>query len=51
MPRDNAKRVAEGALHLSPYIGKRITATRLMGRSVFVRALLPQDLKLEIAQV
>jgi len=51
MPRDNAKRVAEGALHLSPYIGKRITATRLMGRSVFVRELLPQDLKLEIAQV
>lgn len=51
MPRDNAKRVAEGALHLSPYIGKRITATSLMGRSVFVRELLPQDLKLEIAQV
>ncbi len=51
MPRDNAKRVVEGARHLSPYLGKRIIATRLMGRSVFVRELLPQDLKLEIAQV
>ena len=48
MPRDNAQRVVEGALHLSPFLGRRMLATRLLGRSVFLRELLPQDLKLEI---
>jgi uncharacterized protein (DUF2252 family) len=48
MPRDNAQRVVEGARHLSPHLGRRILATRLLGRAVFVRELLPQDLKLEI---
>jgi uncharacterized protein (DUF2252 family) len=48
MPRDNAARVVEGARHLSPHLGERMLATRLLGRAVFVRELMPQDLKLEI---
>ena len=47
-PRDNAQRVVEGARHLSPYLGGRMAAEHLLERSVFVRELLPQDLKLEI---
>jgi uncharacterized protein (DUF2252 family) len=47
-PRDNAERVVEGARHLSPYLGQRMAAEHLLDRSVFVRELLPQDLKLEI---
>jgi uncharacterized protein (DUF2252 family) len=48
MPRDNAMRVVEGARHLSPNLGRRMLATRLLGKGVFVRELLPQDLKLEL---
>lgn len=51
MPRDNAKRVVEGARHLSPNLGDRMRATKLLGKSVIVRELLPQDLKLEIEDV
>ncbi len=48
MPRDNAERVVTAARHLSPFLGGRMAASRLLGRAVFVRELLPQDLKLEI---
>ena len=48
MPTDNAERVVAGALHLSPMLGKRMIAAKLRDQSVFVRELLPQDLKLEI---
>lgn len=48
MPRDNAERVVKGARHLSPSLGERMRAARLMDRSVVIRELLPQDLKLEI---
>jgi len=48
MPRDNAERVVEGALHLSPHLGRRMLAARLLDRAVFIRELLPQDLKFEI---
>jgi uncharacterized protein (DUF2252 family) len=51
MPRNNAHRVVEGARHLSPYLGKRMVAARLLNRSIFMRELLPQDLKLEIEQL
>jgi uncharacterized protein (DUF2252 family) len=50
-PRDNAERVVEGARHLSPHLGGRMAAERLLGRPVFVRELLPQDLKLEIERL
>jgi uncharacterized protein (DUF2252 family) len=48
MPRDNAKRVVEGARHLAPNLGQRMLAARFFDRAVFLRELLPQDLQLEI---
>ena len=48
MPRDNAERVVTGARHLSPFLGRRMLAGRMLDKSVFIRELLPQDLKLEI---
>jgi len=51
MPKDNAERVVQGALHLSPHLGKRMVAGTVEGRSVFIRELLPQDLKVEIEQL
>jgi uncharacterized protein (DUF2252 family) len=48
MPADQAERVVEGARNLSPYLGKRMRAVKLMDKAVFVRELLPQDLKIEI---
>ncbi len=48
MPKDNGRRVVEGARHLSPALGERMMAGRLLGRSVVIRELMPQDLKLEI---
>jgi uncharacterized protein (DUF2252 family) len=51
MPKDNAERVVEGALHLSPHLGKRMVAGEIEDRSVFIRELLPQDLKIEIERL
>jgi uncharacterized protein (DUF2252 family) len=48
MPRDNAVRVVRGARQLAPHLGERMIAARLMNRSVFIRELLPQDLKVEV---
>jgi len=48
MPAINAKRIIEGARHLSPYLGERMVAGRVLGKSVFVRELRPQDTRLEI---
>ena len=50
-PSEQAQRVVEGARHLSLDIGKRMLATKMLGKSVFVRELLPQDLKLKITQL
>lgn len=51
MPRDNAERIVEGARHLAPNLGERMVAARLLDRSVFIREVLPQDLKLEINEL
>jgi uncharacterized protein (DUF2252 family) len=48
MPRDNAVRVVTGAQALSPNLGQRMMASRLLGKAVVMRELMPQDLKLEI---
>ncbi len=48
MPKDNAVRVVEGAKNLSPALGDRMMAARLLNRAVVVRELMPQDLKLEV---
>jgi uncharacterized protein (DUF2252 family) len=51
MPKDQGERVVEGAKHLSPHLGKRMIAGKIDERSVFVRELLPQDLKVVIEQL
>jgi uncharacterized protein (DUF2252 family) len=48
MPPDNAVRVVEGARRLSPFLGDRMRSATLLDRSVFIREILPQDLKLEL---
>ncbi len=47
-PRNNAHRIVEGARHLAPHLGERMLAARIQGKSVFLRELLPQDLKVDI---
>ncbi|WP_342651510.1 DUF2252 family protein [Pseudomonas sp. REB1044] len=51
MPRDNARRVVEGARHLSPGLGNRMVAVRMLDHGFFVRELLPQDMKLELDEL
>ncbi|WP_341958647.1 DUF2252 domain-containing protein [Pseudomonas sp. RC10] len=51
MPRDNGKRVVEGARSLSPGLGNRMVATRMLDHGFFIRELLPQDMKLELDQL
>ena len=51
MPENDAERVVTGARALSPFLGSRILAARLLDKSVFIRELLPQDLKLEIERL
>jgi uncharacterized protein (DUF2252 family) len=48
MPANHAERVVAGARHLSPFLGGRMLAESLLEKPVFIRELLPQDLKLEI---
>ena len=50
MPRNHAVRVVTGAMALAPNLGERMLATRLLGKSMVLRELMPQDLKLEIEQ-
>jgi uncharacterized protein (DUF2252 family) len=49
--QDEAVRVVTGARQLSPALGERMIAARVLNKSVFLRELLPQDLKLEIPQL
>jgi uncharacterized protein (DUF2252 family) len=51
MPDDDATRVLEGARSLSPFLGERMRAAHVLERPVFIRELLPQDLKLEIERL
>jgi len=48
MPKDHARRVVEGAKHLSPALGERMMSSTLLGRPVVIRELMPQDLKIAI---
>lgn len=50
MPADHAVRVVTAARALSPHLGSRMVAARMLDRSLFVRELSPQDLKLEVEQ-
>jgi uncharacterized protein (DUF2252 family) len=51
MPRDNAIRVVTGAKAISPKLGERMMAGRLLDKAIVVRELMPQDLKIEIDQL
>ena len=51
IPANNAARVVQGARHLSPALGERMMAAKLLGKAVVLRELMPQDLKLEIDQL
>jgi uncharacterized protein (DUF2252 family) len=51
MPTDNAARVVAGAKALSPNLGQRMIAGRMLGRPVVLRELMPQDLKLEVERL
>lgn len=51
VPRDNGMRVVEGARQLSPALGERMLAARFLGKAVFMRELLPEDLKLEVDEI
>ncbi|MBV8757587.1 MAG: DUF2252 family protein [Deltaproteobacteria bacterium] len=44
-------RVVMGARHLAPALGSRMLAASMLERSVFIRELLPQDLKVELDQI
>jgi uncharacterized protein (DUF2252 family) len=46
-----ADRVLTGAIRLAPALGGRMMSASLLGRSVYVRELLPQDLKVELDQI
>jgi uncharacterized protein (DUF2252 family) len=48
MPTDDATRVVAGIMR-SPNLGERMIPARMMGRSIVLRELMPQDLKLEVA--
>ncbi|SHL71335.1 Uncharacterized conserved protein, DUF2252 family [Nitrosospira sp. Nsp11] len=51
MPEGNGERVLEGARRLAPYLGDRMITGQILGRSVFIRELLPQDMKIQIKQL
>lgn len=50
IPKNDAERVVEGARALAPNLGDRMIPARLLGRSVVLRELKPQDLKIEVEQ-
>jgi uncharacterized protein (DUF2252 family) len=50
MPSDPAERVLAAALALAPHLGERMATARLGNHSLFVRELMPKDLKIEVEQ-
>ena len=48
LDRHDGRRVVRGARALSPHLGARMMAATVRGIPVYVRELLPQDLKLEL---
>ncbi|RYE92282.1 MAG: DUF2252 domain-containing protein [Myxococcales bacterium] len=48
MPAHQGERIVDGARALSPALGERMAPATALGRSLFVRELLPQDLKFEL---
>lgn len=50
VPNDHAERVVSGARALSPNLGERMLACRILDKPMVLRELMPQDLKLEFEQ-
>jgi uncharacterized protein (DUF2252 family) len=48
VPKHHGERVVAGARALSPSLGERMAPATVVGKDVFVRELLPQDLKFEL---
>jgi uncharacterized protein (DUF2252 family) len=46
--RNNAQRVVTGACELSPNLGQRMLAVKLVGKDLVMRELMPQDLKFDL---
>lgn len=51
MPSNHGERVVTGARALAPSLGERMAPASLRDKHVFVRELLPQDLKLELSRL
>jgi len=51
LPEHHGERVVRGANALSPALGARMLSGTILERAVFVRELMPQDLKLELAML
>jgi uncharacterized protein (DUF2252 family) len=51
MPPHQGMRVVEGARHLSPALGDRMLGATFLDSAIFMRELLPEDLKLEIDEI
>lgn len=47
----HGERVVRGAKSLAPALGQRMAHAELLNRSVFIRELLPQDLKVELDHI
>ncbi len=45
---NDAERVVTGASNLSPNLGQRMLAVRLLGKNLVLRELMPQDLKFDL---
>lgn len=48
MPKHQGERVVTGAAKLSPSLGDRMGSATVAGKEVFIRELLPQDLKFDL---
>lgn len=48
LPKHHGERVVAGARALSPTLGERMAPANILDKHVFVRELLPQDLKFEL---
>jgi uncharacterized protein (DUF2252 family) len=48
LPEHEGERVVKGARALAPALGERMLSGTVAGHSVFVRELMPQDLKIEL---
>ncbi len=46
--RNDTQRVVTGACQLSPNLGERMLAVKLLGRDLVMRELMPQDLKFDL---